>query len=287
MGYKHFGRIGDIWKHLPLCEIVSGEKIKTYIETNSAYYDYELEHSKEQEYGIDWFIKKSQEKNELIESQYFKIIKPYYKKDKYLGSSGQVMHLLQDKADNFMFYDLDKDALNSIETAARELNILNKVETKLTDSATDLIDLIPKLNPNTFIHIDPYFIHQPNKDGYSYLDGFIKATKKGATCFLWYGFGTLKEKKEINDILKAKLKGGDTQNNISCDELILKEIQEDSIKINPGILGCGILTSNLTKKSIDTIDDFASMLVEIYRDSIFNGVSGELYHNKIIINHVA
>ena len=113
-----------------------------------------------------------------------------------------------------------------------------------------------------------------------------KASKKGVKCFLWYGFGTLKEKKEINDLLISRINQTDI-NSISCDELILKEIQENSIKINPGVLGCGILTSNLTKKSIGIISDFAKLLVEIYGETTFNGMSGELYYDKVVNNHVA
>ena len=71
---------------------------------------------------------------------------------------------------------------------------------------------------------------------------------------------------------------------ISCDELILKEIQEDSIKINPGILGCGILTCNLSRQSTEKIEEFASLLVELYHNSKFDGVNGEIYHDSIIKN---
>ena len=181
MGYKHFGRIGDIWKHLPLCEIVSKEDIKTYIETNSAYFDYVLEHSLEQDYGIGLFIDKSENYPELKESKYYELIKPFYDNDKYLGSCGQAIQLLKNKADKFIFYDLDKDALTSIEKTVTELGLSHIVETKLTDSATELINLIPKLNNKTFVHIDPYLIHEPNMDGHSFLDGFFEAFIIGIT----------------------------------------------------------------------------------------------------------
>lgn len=286
MGYKHFGRIGDVWKHLLLCEIVPNEEIGTYIETNSAYFDYELEHSEEQEYGIGWFIKKSGNNIKLRNSNYFKIIKPFYDKDKYLGSCGQILHLLRDTPDNYVFFDLDKDALISIEESVKELGLSYKVETRQMDSVTGLIKLLPELSNSTFIHIDPYLIHHSNNEGYSYLDGFFEASRRGVKCFLWYGFGTLNEKKEINDILITRIDQTDIKD-ISCDELILKEIQHDLININPGVLGCGILTSNLTKKSIEVISEFARLLVEIYRDSKYKGVSGELYHDKIVNNHVA
>jgi len=47
------------------------------------------------------------------------------------------------------------------------------------------------------------------------------------------------------------------------------------------VLGCGILTGNLSEKSIDIITHYANLLVDVYKDSIFNGASGELYYDKI------
>ena len=37
MPYNHAGEIGDIWKHLPICDILTIEKPRRYIETNSAF----------------------------------------------------------------------------------------------------------------------------------------------------------------------------------------------------------------------------------------------------------
>jgi hypothetical protein len=36
MPYNHAGEIGDIWKHLPICDILAIEKPRRYVETNSA-----------------------------------------------------------------------------------------------------------------------------------------------------------------------------------------------------------------------------------------------------------
>lgn len=281
MGYKHFGRIGDVWKHLPLCEIVLNEEIETYIETNSAYFDYMLEHSIEQDYGVGLFMRESGKYTELKESAYYNLIKPFYDKNKYLGSCGQVIHLLRDKPDSYLFFDLDKEALDSIVESVEKIGLSDKVETRQMESATGLINLVPKLNDKAFVHIDPYLIHQPNENGHSYLDGFIDASNKGVKCFLWYGFVTLEQKNEIDKLLISSI--NQTRNsNISCDELILNEIQDNTVDINPGILGCGILTSNLTKNSTEIISNYAKLLVEMYKDSEYNGTSGALYYDNLL-----
>ncbi|MDD4226056.1 MAG: hypothetical protein PHU98_06675 [Mariniphaga sp.] len=285
MGYNHFGKIGDIWKHLPLCDIVKIEDFSTYVETNSAYFDYKIENSPEQEYGIGLFIKKSERIEELKKSTYYRLIKPYYDKNRYLGSCGQIMTILQDSIEKYIFFDLDPEAIKSINDSVADLGLSNKVETKLMDSVTGFINLLPLLNTKTFVHIDPYLIGQPNENGDSYIDGFIKASAMGIKCFLWYGFSTIREKNETNDLINSKIKSLSSIK-LTCDELILNEIQEDAIKINPGILGCGILTSNLSQESVKILEDYASLLVKIYNDSRFNGKSGALYHASIINRHV-
>ena len=61
MPYSHFGEIGDLWKHLPLCEILAMEKPEVYVESNSAYSSYSLSHTERQEFGIYTFLAKVKE----------------------------------------------------------------------------------------------------------------------------------------------------------------------------------------------------------------------------------
>lgn len=37
MPYSHYGEIGDVWKHLPLCFFLTEEKPTVYVESNSAF----------------------------------------------------------------------------------------------------------------------------------------------------------------------------------------------------------------------------------------------------------
>jgi len=159
---------------------------------------------------------------------------------------------------------------------------INIVDIRNSDSITGLINLIPELDINTFVHIDPYQINSPNENGDTYIDGFIEASKKGVKCFLWYGFTTLKEKRDLNRVILDSLNRLDDIS-LSCHELILKEIQEDNVKANPGILGCGILTSNLSEKSKKLISEFSGLMVEIYKNVEYKNISGALYGEMIIL----
>ena len=52
MPYKHAGEIGDICKHLALCDILANKKPLRYFETNSAYSGYKLAENPKTKYGI-------------------------------------------------------------------------------------------------------------------------------------------------------------------------------------------------------------------------------------------
>jgi len=283
--YKHYGKIGDIWKHLPLCNVISIESPKVYVETNSAHCEYSLAQSDEQRYGIYNFIDKVADFQLLKDSEYYKLIHPYVNKDRYLGSPALALSLLKDSADNFIFFDTNIAALDNIKTFAIHNNLTDKISVFNQDSVNGLFDLLPSLPDSTLIHIDPYYIDKESSNGKTYMDLFIKASEQGLKCFLWYGFNTLDNKNQLNNYIKAKL----AQSNISstyCSELIMEVIQKDSIVCNPGILGCGILTSNLSKDSYKVISEYSDLLIDLYKGTNYCGFKGDLYQD-IVINNVA
>jgi 23S rRNA (adenine2030-N6)-methyltransferase len=285
MIYQHYGKIGDIWKHLPLCSVISIESPGVYVETNSAYCDYSLTKTKEQEYGIYNFIDKASDYQLFKDSEYYKLIQPYVNKDRYLGSPGLAISMLKRTADKLIFFDTNNAALENIKSYAHQNNLTDKISVFNQDSVIGLFDLLPDLPASTLIHIDPYYIDKQSTNGNTYMDLFIKASEQGLKCFLWYGFNTLDYKNQLNDFIKTKL----FQSNISstyCSELIMEVIQKDSILCNPGVLGCGILTSNLFKESYKIISEYSDLLINMYRGTDYCGFKGDLYKD-IIINNVA
>ncbi len=59
MGYSYFGQIGDIWKHLPLCNFLYNESPRKYIESNSGFAQYQLTNTPEQQYGVYTFYRRA------------------------------------------------------------------------------------------------------------------------------------------------------------------------------------------------------------------------------------
>ena len=191
MHYIHYGRIGDIWKHLPLCSFLTNEKPRKYVETNAAFPIYELEGSPEQEYGVSTFFENASRAPSILATPYYqeisKLNNNYDNLVSYLGSPGLAMHCLKDVADEFIFFDLEQIALKECEKYAAKLGITSKIKIRCEDSVNGAHSLLSSLSSEDFIHFDPYEMwHKSN--GIDYGDVFVEATKKGIKCMVWYGF---------------------------------------------------------------------------------------------------
>jgi len=288
MSYSHYGKIGDIWKHLPLCSFLNNEKPKKYIESNSAKACYELSHTPEQTYGAYTFLRESPKSSILVNSPYFKILKSLNHKtnhlSSYLGSPALALILLSNHTNEFIFYDTDSDALENINYYIKSQNYKSTIKLLNEDSRDGLFNIIANLDENTFIHFDPYYIFENNNSRKNIFDAFLLASTKGVKCMLWYGFNTIDENtiilNSINDkITKLKL------NKVKIVEISLEIIQKDEILVNPGILGCGVLICNMSDQSFKDIEILSDELVSIYKGSkLFNNYSGELFKKSYLFN---
>lgn len=281
MGYSHYGKQAEVWKHLPLCDIIAQEHPSVYVETNSAYASYSLHHTPEQQYGIYYFMAKAKDQP-VRNSLYFKLEEEAMQVNQYIGSPGLAMSILKNTG-KYIFFDLDKEALLNVEAFGAKHSLSKQIEVHNQDSIVGMIELLPRLPKTTFIHIDPYTINEPGNNGLTYLDVFIQATRLGLKCFLWYGYQTLNEKKELEELIKEHCQK-EVSPSLSCHELTLKIIEPDTMPCAPGVLGSGLLTSNLSDISRTHITNYCDLLVDFYKNTTYKEYNGELYKDTIYLN---
>lgn len=274
--YTHFGKQADVFKHLVLCEILQIEKPHIYVETNSASAIYRMKHTPEQQYGIYHFLEKANEERVLKDSTYYKLESIEMEKGNYLGSPALAMSILKEQASQYIFFDIKKDALENVEFYAKRVELETHIQTYHADSLEGVIKLLPSLPKSSFLHIDPYEIDKKGISGMTYLDVLIKATQAGIKCLLWYGFMTEDDKMHINQYIKNRLKEEDIKA-YTCIELIMNSIRKDAVICNPGILGSGILATNLGQESRNKILDYSYMLVNTYIYTKYKNYNGSLH----------
>ncbi|MFK2293862.1 hypothetical protein ACIXMS_02310 [Bacteroides fragilis] len=278
--YTHFGKQPDVLKHLVLCEILQNEKPQIYVETNSACAIYTMTHTPEQEYGIYYFLNKAINDNTLKNSLYYQLENEYMANGNYLGSPALAMKVLDNDIKEYQFFDLEKRALENIESFVKHQVVTPPIRTFNCDSIDGVLKLLPSLPKSTFLHIDPYEIDKPNSNGHTYIEVLISATKLGMKCLLWYGFMTIKDKQALNKYVSEKLSKAGIKD-YTCSELIMNSIKKDTVICNPGILGSGILATNLSPKSTLMIQDYSKKLVGIYKDAKYKEFDGSLYNDTI------
>lgn len=274
--YTHFAKQPDVLKHLILCEVLKNETPQVYVETNSACAIYPMTQTPEQQYGIYHFLKKADEVPSLKDSIYYQLESGEMAKGNYLGSPALAMNVLGKQAKRFVFFDLEKSALENVGTYAKQIGLSASVEIHHADSSRDTIELLPSLPASSFIHIDPYEIDKKGGSGVTYLDVLIQATQLGMKCLLWYGFMTGDDKASLDNYITSSLEKAGIKDYTGV-ELTMNSIRKDSVLCNPGILGSGILATNVSQASKDIILDYSNQLVDIYKDAKYKDYDGSLY----------
>ena len=274
--YTHFAKQPDVLKHLILCEVLKNETPQVYVETNSACAIYPMTQTPEQQYGIYHFLEKADEVPSLKDSIYYQLESGEMAKGNYLGSPALAMNVLGKQAKRFVFFDLEKSALENVGTYAKQIELSASVEIHHTDSSRGTIELLPSLPTSSFIHIDPYEIDKKGNSGVTYLDVLIQATLLGMKCLLWYGFMTGDDKTSLDNYITSSLEKAGIKDYTGV-ELTMNSIRKDSVLCNPGILGSGILATNLSQTSTDIILDYSNQLVDIYKDAKYKDYDGSLY----------
>lgn len=274
--YIHYGTQADVFKHLVLGEVLHNEQPKVYIDTNSACAVYKLEHTPEKNYGIYHFLREASISNELKSSLYFKLENEAIRKNCYYGSPALAMKVLK-KSSKYYFFDLESESLENVFRFAEQEYLDNCIVIQNCDSTKGVMELLPTLPKQSFLHIDPYEIDRAGTSGYTYLDIFIQATRLGMRCLLWYGFMTIDDKLALEQYITVNLRELGIKN-IVGSKLIMNSISKNAIVCNPGILGSGLLASNLSEKSNHQLLNLSQLLVDTYKNSQYKDGDGSLYN---------
>lgn len=273
MPYSHYGEIGDVWKHLPLCFFLTEEKPTVYVESNSAFPIYRLNQTDERKYGIFHLFEQAGNGGRYLNienSPYLQILKKIPGNQEtlqtYLGSPGLALEILKDTS-QFIFCDIEADPLQNIMDYVEQIHLDDRIKTMQGDSIDRLWHETENMGKETFLHIDPYRIFEKNAKGRCYFDLFVRAINRGIKTMLWYGFETLEEQKEMHAKMREALGNSDIE--LFGIDFYIEGIGDSVMEVNPGVPGCGIMIANLSRPSAQKFKQYASELEEIYQHARF------------------
>ncbi len=186
MANIHFEKIGDVWKHLPLAEMLSIEQPRRYWESHSGSAQYPLSHSWEREYGVFYFLEHVKTSQMLRRSSYLRILGMHMRDGQlleYPGSPMIAMELLQQVSTEFLFCDIDRKSIQNIKSTAEVLSLpLTRLHAVQTDGVTRLSNMAAQLRDEeittTFVHIDPYDPLEKSENGIDSIEFFCTLYKR-------------------------------------------------------------------------------------------------------------
>jgi len=291
MANRHYGNIGDIWKHLPLAEILASERPGQYWESHAGSAEYPLDHSPSRDYGVFHFLEGAGGSLGLASSSFLCLLEGLRSSDGrlavYPGSPCLAMEMLRERA-SYLFCDIDRGSLKTIEQAARSLSIpAGSVRCVKADGVATVAEAIGGLTRGlaraTLIFIDPCAGDDPftrSEARPSPMDVFARAVAAGAMSVLWYGFSSGAERAACWDGIRSSLalaRLDARAGRLWCGEIGLRDLDAADLGIDPGVRGCGLLCGNLSSGSVGASSRLGYELARIYTGVAFPaGPSGAL-----------
>jgi 23S rRNA (adenine2030-N6)-methyltransferase len=280
MANVHYARIGDVWKHLPLAEVLRIERPGRYWESHAGSSSYPLIRSPERDYGAFAFLERADRSQVLEGSSYGRLLARHAggEAPTYPGSPRIAMELLGTAAERFVFCDIDGGSLANIAEDAHALGIpssrvrLVEGDGVLTLSG-ELSGLSEEEAAGTFVHVDPYRPLEPGPDGETPLGFFSRTAERGVGCMLWYGFDSRRDRATLLDAFLCEgIAGRAWYGEVSLRAEVLSEVGFD-----PGVLGCGIVVCNVGDEALAACGRFGKGLADAYTGArLPNGRDGAL-----------
>jgi len=277
---RHFAKLADVWKHLPLAEILSIERPANYWETHAGNATYPMIVDAERAYGALRFVEVAPAVPGLAHSRYFAHLRSLNPSPGplrfYPGSPMLGMLELADTA-SYLFCDTDAASVADLEAAGSRLGLGSRVRVVGTDGMTALHEALDRVNGPTLAHIDPYDPWGKGPSGLSALDLAGELIGRGIGVVYWYGYDRPEGRTWALDTLRQ---GASTA--LWCGDVMIAspggqgEAGDLGVATTPGT-GFGVVCAHISPEAIAACRQLGEELVRAYADGVLpDGSAGSL-----------
>lgn len=277
MANPHFGTIGDVWKHLPLGDLLERLRPTRYWETHAGSGTYRLDRSWEREYGVFTLLREAPSAPAIDASRYLGLVRRLPPGDdgepRYPGSSRLAMDVLGGEA-TYVLCDLDPASVGDLTRLVRDLDLADVVRVERADGLATIWATARALAPSdagsTFVLIDPFDGAQRSADDMDAFDVFARLAVGGFPCALWYGYDDAADRDAIWDRAATV---GVTMHPLDIETALMR----GETTLNPGIAGCGLFLANVPQDVVDHLDRLGRQLEACYDEVLMpDGTPGSL-----------
>ncbi len=279
MANRHFGNLGDVWKHLPLAAILELERPARYWESHSGSASYPMRADPPRAYGVLTYLAQAPADPLLAGAAYTRLLDAHRASDgtliDYPGSALIALEILGGAA-RYLFCDLDGASLDDLGAMGAALGLPPEaVQTVWADGLSTLTQAAARLDPaqaaRTLALIDPFRPLEPGADGRHALDVFGTLAGRGIPAVLWYGYRTAAERAALwAAVARASIDAA------WAGQIDLAE-EHDPLPDGAGLLGCGLLGACLRPETVAACEALGAALAGAYTHARFpDGTSGAL-----------
>jgi len=273
MANRHFGEIGDVWKHLPLAEILRIEKPRFYWESHAGSAFYDISRTPQRDYGVYHFLDQSARSQLLAASAYRELLRGCEENGqlkRYPGSPQLALSLLTQPGTHFVLCDLDPGSVSSLRAAAAGVGQAVRIEER---DGIDVLRATLQASPaavldsgKVFALLDPYDPFAESAAGVSSALLFAELAAANVKVVLWYGFESWRSRLDFLARMENVLERQEAEEDkLFCAEIAPAVLSDPGFPPDSGVIGAGILCANLSLNARTQCEMLGHELAEVYQ----------------------
>ncbi len=258
----HYGELGDIWKHLPLAEILRLNSPRHYWETHAGSASYPLTTSPTRRHGVFHFLAQAPANHELRQTAYLQALQEL--PGIYPGSPLLAMRALGRKA-SYIFCDTDPESTKSLREAVAHLqaHVIEADGVSAIAGQAYRAGIDPR---QVFVLIDPFL---PNErvtpEGQTPLELAADLAAAGYRLMFWYAYFEHEQRGWGRRAIAQLAPGAE----LWCGDAIMPITF--TYPDRAGLFGCGIVLANAGPAEIDSCQRLGQALERIYNTDVVPG----------------
>lgn len=176
----HFGNVGDVVKHLVLCELLQ-ERPDEYVETHAGDPDYSLDQLRERAWDVRDLLGSADA--DLGATAYLRLLRSHVRAGRCPGSVGLALGMLEPGTSHFRLWDTDGQSRHRLRAAFGRRGAGERLYLSGSDGLSGALALSPHLGRLTLI--DPFRL-EDRDDGPDSLELTTTLSRCGEQVMLWY-----------------------------------------------------------------------------------------------------
>jgi len=253
---SHFANFGDVWKHLPLAEVLRLKPAGQYWETHAGSATYGLTSSLTRAHGACRFLSEAPTDPVLGATEYLAALRAI--PGTYPGSAALASRVLGSGC-RYLLCDLDPESAESLRAMGHDHRLDLRVVEGDGVSTIQREAAITNARPaDVFVHIDPYDpFERSTPDAWTPIELAGELAARGYRLLYWYGYESVDDRGWAKSAISSRA----PQAEVWCGDMLVPS--PFVYPERPGTWGCGIVLANMTSVEAEACHRLGTALERI------------------------